>query len=125
VADAKTTTKDAESTGSAYDKLPQRVKTADSAEPDIGWTVQSGPRPDEVADRNPVTFSKDQLPDPAVMVEQGVPVESYLSHFGNVKGATVDEGVLVDDDSGQPVSETLVDDADPVAAKKAATAKKA
>ena len=108
MADAKTTTKPAESTGSAYDKLPQRVKTADSSEPDIGWTVQAGSRPDELADPNPVTFSKDQLPRPAVMKEQGVPVESYLSHFDNVEGASVDEGVLVDD-SGQPLSESLAD----------------
>lgn len=97
MADAKT---------SAYEAPKQRVKTADSGEPDIGWTNQAGSRPDELADPNPVTFSKDELPVPAVMIEQGVPIESYLAHFGNVEGASVDEGVLVDA-SGKPVSENL------------------
>lgn len=107
MADAKTT-KTAESTGSAdkYEIRPQRVRTLDSRDSDLGWTVQAPERPAPDEDLNPVTFSKDQLPHPEVMREQGVDVRSYLSHFSNVDGATVDEGVLVDED-GTPLAETL------------------
>jgi hypothetical protein len=92
-----------------YEIRPQKVKTLDSKDYDLGWTNQAPNRPVEPEEMNPVTFTKDQLPNPAVMAEQGVPLESYLAHFHNVEGATVDEGVLVDEDSGKPLSEHLVD----------------
>jgi hypothetical protein len=138
VADAKTTTKTAESTGSAkaandkYEIRPQRVRTLDSKDYDLGWTVQADSRPEPDEDLNPVTFTKDQLPRPEVMREQGVDLQSYLAHFQNVEGATVDEGVLVDD-SGTPLAEVLADRDDevetgtgtnPVAVNKRAAAKK-
>lgn len=90
----------------------QRVRTVDSKDYDLGWTVQAPNRPVEPDEMNPVTFSKGELPDPVIMKEQGVPVESYLAHFGNVEGATVDEGLLVDDDSGKPLSEALEAESD-------------
>lgn len=110
MADAKTT-KTAESTGSAdkYEIREQRVRTLDSRDADLGWTVQAPERPAPDADLNPVTFHPDQLPHPEVMKEQGVDLRSYLSHFANVEGATVDEGVLVDEESGKPLAETLGD----------------
>lgn len=92
MAEAKTTTKTAESTGpakaettTAYEAPKQKVKTIDSAEPDIGWTAQSSSRPDGVADRNPVTLSKDELPDPDEAAAQGVDVETYMANFTNVE----------------------------------------
>lgn len=125
MADAKTTTKPAKA--DAYVVPQQKVKTLDSKDYDLGWTAQAPSRPEPGADLNPVTFSKDQLPYPEVMKEQGVPIESYLAHFGNVEGATVNEGVLVDDDSGEPLSEALPADVvevdagtSPVAVSKAA-----
>lgn len=112
MADANTTTQAAESNGSAkaadtYEIRPQRVRTLDSNDYDLGWTNQAPTRPAEPDELNPVTFSKDQLPHPEVMKEQGVPLDSYLAHFGNVEGATVSEGVLVDDGSGEPLAESL------------------
>lgn len=111
MAEAKTT-KNAESTGSADDQYQireQRVRTLDSRDTDLGWTVQAPERPAPDEDLNPVTFHKDQLPIPEVMREQGVDMRSYLSHFTNVDGATVDEGVLVDEDSGNPLADSLGD----------------
>ena len=90
-----------------YEIRAQRVRTLDSKDYDLGWTVQAPSRPVEPPENNPVTFSKDELPDPAEMVEQGVPIDSYLAHFANVEGATVSEGVLVDEGSGEPVAKTL------------------
>lgn len=116
MAEAKTTTKSAESTGSADDNKykirEQRVRTVDSRDTDLGWTVQAPERPAPDEDLNPVTFHKDQLPHPEVMKEQGVDLRSYLAHFANVDGATVDEGVLVDEDSGKPLADTLADGRD-------------
>ena len=103
-------TKSTKTKADTYEIREQRVKTLDSKDYDLGWTVQAPNRPEEPPENNPVTFTKDELPDPAEMAEQGVPIESYLAHFANVEGATVDEGILVDEKSGQPVSETLVDD---------------
>lgn len=139
MADAKTTTKNAESTGSAktdevWEAPPEKVRTLDSKDYDRGWTVQASSRPGPPEEMNPVTFSKDQLPHPDVMKEQGVNLQSYLAHFGNVEGATVSEGVLVDEDSGDPLSTTLPDKSDevvddttptnPTAVSKRSTAKK-
>jgi hypothetical protein len=89
VADAKTTT-----TGSAgpkknppsdggegWEAPAQRVKTVDADEYNLGWTAQSPSHPEVPEELNPVTYSRDQLPDPAAMVEQGVPIENYLAQF--------------------------------------------
>lgn len=98
-----------------YEIRPQKVRTLDSKDYDLGWTVQADTRPVEPEEMNPVTFSKDQLPNPAVMAEQGVPLDSYLAHFGNVEGATVSDGVLVDEDSGDPLHESLEGEVEDVA----------
>jgi hypothetical protein len=115
VADAKTTNPaevDSATTNSRkWEAPPQRVRTSDSTDYDLGWTNQHDSRPAVPDELNPVTFSKDELPDPAVMQEQGVNLQSYLAHFGNVEGATVKEGVLVDEDSDQPLAEALTDGA--------------
>lgn len=97
-----------------YEIRPQRVKTLDSKDYDLGWTNQAPHRPVEPEEMNPVTFTKDQLPNPAVMAEQGVPLASYLAHFGNVEGASVEDGVLVDEDSGDPLHESLDGDVEDV-----------
>lgn len=113
MADAKTTNPaevDSATTKSESRKWEpphQRVRTSDSTDYDLGWTNQHDSRPAVPDELNPVTFSKGELPDPAIMKEQGVNLQSYLAHFGNVEGATIDEGVLVDDDSGKPLAETL------------------
>ena len=92
MADAKTTTKPAEPVGSApkaelasVEAPKQKVKTVDSAEPDIGWTVQAGSRPDELADRNPVVLATSELPDAEALAEQGIDAETYLANFTNVE----------------------------------------
>lgn len=108
MADAKTKSSD------EYQIRDQKVRTLDSKDYDLGWTVQAPNRPVQPEDMNPVTFSKDQLPHPDVMKEQGVNLESYLAHFGNVEGATVSEGILVDEDSGDPLVKTLPDKSDEV-----------
>lgn len=95
-----------------YEIRPQKVRTLDSKDYDLGWTNQAPHRPVEPDEMNPVTFSPDQLPNPAAMAEQGVPLDSYLSHFKNVEGATATDGVLVDEGSGKPLAETLADGAE-------------
>lgn len=78
-ATAKTDTKAAEDTGR---ELPaQRVKTIDSAEETLGWTAQHGSMPEPTPDKNPVTFSADEMPDDETLKEQGVDVETYKEMY--------------------------------------------
>lgn len=89
MAEAKTTTKPAESTPAkaeaAYVVPKQKVKTLDSGEYDLGWTAQAPTRPEEPPEANPVTLSKAELPDPDEAAAQGVDVETYMANFTNVE----------------------------------------
>lgn len=111
MADASTTTPDAGSTAPAnpdeYQIGKQKVKTLDSKDYDLGWTVQAPGRPVQPSELNPVTLQPEELPDPVEAADMGVDVESYLANFTNVVGTEVTDGGLVDAESGKPVIEDL------------------
>lgn len=61
----------------------QSVKTVDSAEPDLGWTVQHGSRPEAAADPAMATrvYGKDQLASVDGLKAQGIDPSTYLRYF--------------------------------------------
>lgn len=88
-----------------YQPPTQKVKTIDSGEPTIGWTVQAPTMPVPLADTNPVTLKLEELPIPAEATAMGVDADTYMTYFTNVEGAEVVDGTLVHADSGTPVVE--------------------
>lgn len=111
MADASTTTTPTDE-AQAYEIRPQKVKTLDSKDYDLGWTNQAPTRPVEPPEANPVTLSLDELPDPDEVAAQGIDVQTYMAYFTNVEGAEVVDGRLVTDDSGHPVAAADVPAAD-------------